>query len=253
MLCHAVSASYTSCTVVIVGFCLVWGRVCLSRELVSALWFEDTSFLHEQILDTPVGRFSVRQMVFFLVFGLLAYIVSLGFGDLVLKVVFGGVVFFVGAAVALWKVRTLPLEVHLFYLFRREFLQPKKTKDKTHHLPVDQPAVEMVLSASLGVPLRITGILKDTTDNFLPDKTFNININGQVYSKIATDTEGFYSTYIIPNQLGQSQITLTPTDSTEPIQKIMVNVTPVKEEKETEKEKEEEENKNAKTKTEPKT
>jgi len=249
MLCHAVSVSYIA---VVVGFCLVWGWVCLSREVVSALWFEDVGFLHEQILDTPVGRFSIRQMLLFLTFGLLAYIVSLCFTDLMLKVVFGGVVFCVGAAVALWKVRTLPLEVHLFYLVRRRFLRSKRFKVNPYDLPVDQLSGGVLLSATLGMPLRIAGVLRDVTSGkILADKTFNININGQVYSQVTTDTEGFFSTYILPNQLGQSQITLTPTDSTKPTQKILVNVTPVKEEKETEKE--EEENKNAKTKNESKT
>jgi multidrug transporter EmrE-like cation transporter len=66
--------------------------------------FENVGFLNEQVLDTSVGSFSVRQMCFFLVFGLLAYVVSLVFVDLVLKVMF------VGVAVALWNVRTYPLK-----------------------------------------------------------------------------------------------------------------------------------------------
>ena len=40
-------------------------------ELVQALWFEDVGFLNEQLLDTPVGRFSIRQMCLFLFFGLM--------------------------------------------------------------------------------------------------------------------------------------------------------------------------------------
>jgi len=44
--------------------------VVLVSELISALWFEDVGFLNEALLDTPVGRFSIRQMALFLVFGL---------------------------------------------------------------------------------------------------------------------------------------------------------------------------------------
>jgi hypothetical protein len=65
---------------------------------VQTLWFEDGVFWHEQMLDTPLGRFSVRQMGMFLVFGLLAWTVSLAFSDLVLKIVAAGAIFFAGTA-----------------------------------------------------------------------------------------------------------------------------------------------------------
>ncbi|MCL2312095.1 MAG: hypothetical protein FWC41_06365, partial [Firmicutes bacterium] len=70
--------------------CYLLVGVVFTSELVSALWFEDISFLNEQLLDTPVGRFSIRQMCMFLVFGLFGYLLSLVFVDLVLKVVVGG-------------------------------------------------------------------------------------------------------------------------------------------------------------------
>jgi hypothetical protein len=73
------------------------GLGCLS-ELVTTLWFEDVSFLHEQMLDTPLGRFSIRQMGIFLIFGLLAWVASLAFSDLVFKIVVAGAIFFTGAA-----------------------------------------------------------------------------------------------------------------------------------------------------------
>jgi len=67
----------------------------LVSELVLALWFEDVGFLNESLLDTPVGRFSIRQMVFFLFFGLIGWLLSLVFVDLVLKLVVGVGVFLV--------------------------------------------------------------------------------------------------------------------------------------------------------------
>ena len=84
-------------------------------ELVQALWFEDVGFLNEALLDTLVGRFSIRQMCLFLVFGLLGWLSSLVFADLVLKLVVGVGVFLVGAAIFSRKVKTVPPEVHLFF------------------------------------------------------------------------------------------------------------------------------------------
>jgi len=95
---------------------LVLLGVVLVSELVSALWFEDVSFLNEQLLDTPIGRFSIRQMILLLFFGLLAWLLSLVFVDLVLKVVMAGFMFSIGAAFFMRKVKTVAPERHLFYV-----------------------------------------------------------------------------------------------------------------------------------------
>jgi hypothetical protein len=209
--------------VVVFVFCLVWGLVCLSKELVSALWFEDTSFFNEQVLDTPVGRFSVRQMCFFLVFGLLAYVVSCVFGDLVLKVVFGGVVFCVGATIALWRVRTLPLEVHLLYLFKRRFLQHKRVSKVKVRRSV--PSTVVVLVGVLGVPVRVLGVLRDSASgNVLSAKPFVLLVVGTAYSSGVTDGEGFFSSCFVSDRLGQFHLSIVPEGSTEPFQKFLVNV-----------------------------
>jgi hypothetical protein len=34
-------------------------------ELIQTLWFEDVGFLHEQMLDTPLGRFSGHVIKYF--------------------------------------------------------------------------------------------------------------------------------------------------------------------------------------------
>ena len=203
----------------------LWRVVWLS-ELVSTLWFEDVGFIHEPILDTPLGRFSIRQTIIFLVFGLLVWVGSLIFADLALKIVAAGTIFFSGAAIFTRKIKTLPPEVHLFYLITNRSLQ-KPQKPPTNPKPIEPSTQSMFLSATLGVPLKVVGVLKDpTTDQILSNKPFNVNLDNTLYTKGLTDKDGFFCTYIVPDRFGLFQITLQPEDAHEPFQQITLNVNP---------------------------
>jgi len=109
---------------------------CLS-ELVTTLWFENVGFLNEQMLDTPVGRFSIRQMGIFLVFGLLAWIASLVFGDLVFKIVVAGGIFFTGAALFTRKIKTVAPEAHLLIL-SKDFYRQQQNQNSPFQLRVSR-------------------------------------------------------------------------------------------------------------------
>ena len=218
--------------------CLVLGVVLVS-ELVSALWFEDTGFLHEQMLDTPVGRFSIRQMALFLLFGVLGWLSSLVFADLIAKIVVGGCVFLLGVAVFSRKVKTIPPEMHLLYV-ARQFLviKPKQTKQRggsSSVVVVDEAAgssASLVLSGSLGVPVKVVGVLKDlATGKILSGKPFKVNINNTLHSSGVSDEEGCFCTYFVPDRFGVFQVEIQPEDAQEPAQQIMVNVNPKSEEK----------------------
>ena len=206
--------------------------VCLS-ELVQALWFETVSFLHEQMLDTPVGRFSIRQMGVFLIFGLLAWLSSLVFADLVLKVVVAGAIFFAGAALFTRKIKTVSPEAHLLYMIRRFSMQIKQKRSavKTKQ-SVEQVSKSVLLSATMGTPVKVVGVLKDFTGKILSGKEFKVNINNTTYSKGSTDEEGYFCTYFVPDRSGVFQLDIQPEDSTDPVQQITVNVQPKTEEKE---------------------
>jgi hypothetical protein len=213
------------------------GADCVS-ELVQALWFEDTSFLNEQMLDTPVGRFSIRQMVLFLFFGLFGWLLSLVFADLVLKICVGGGVFLVGAALFSRKVKTVSPEVHLFYLARR-FLEVKLKGCKQRESSGEgMGSRSLLLSGSLGVPVKVVGVLKDlATGKILSGKAFKVCVNNAVHSKGVSDGEGCFCAYFVPDRFGVFQIEIQPEDASGHVQQIMVNVNP----------KSEEEKQNAKT------
>ena len=203
---------------------------CLS-ELVTTLWFENVGFLNEQMLDTPVGRFSIRQMGIFLVFGLLAWVASLAFGDLVLKIVVAGGIFFTGAALFTRKIRTVSPEAHLLYFIKR-FLQTT-TKQK-RALPTkskqsgEQASKSMLLSATLGAPVKVVGILKDFSGKILSGKNFKVHINNITHSNGSTDQEGYFCTYFTPDHPGLFQIDIQPEDHPETIQQITIQINPQK-------------------------
>jgi hypothetical protein len=210
------------------------GVVCVS-ELVSALWFEDVGFLHEQILDTPVGRFSIRQMCLFLFFGLLGWLLSLVFADLVLKLVVGGGVFFVGATVFSRKVKTVPPEVHLLYVVRQFLLSKPKRPNQKDTQPEESASRFLLLFGSLGVPVKVVGVLKDlTTGRILSGKNFKVSVNNTVHSKGSTDEDGCFCAYFVPDRFGVFQIEIQPEDAQELSQQITVNVNPKSEEKQNE-------------------
>ena len=198
-------------------------------ELVSTLWFEDVGFLHEQMLDTPLGRFSIRQMIIFLIFGLLAWTVSLLFADIVLKIVVVGVIFFSGAAIFNRKIKTLPPEKHLLYLVNKRFLQinQKPPNPTTTPMPGAPATKAMLLSATLGVPLKVVGILKDlATGKALSSKNIKVSIDNTAHTKSSTDEDGLFCTYFIPDRFGLFQIAIQPEGFSEPIQQITVSVNP---------------------------
>ena len=212
--------------------------VVLVSELVQVLCFDGVGFLHEQLLDTPVGRFSIRQMSIFLIFGLLAWLLSLAFADLVLKVVVAGAVFFAGAALFTRKIKTVSPEAHLLYMIRRFSMQVKQKRSAVKaKQSVGQVSKSLLLSATLGVPVKVVGVLKDVTGKILSGKNFKVNINNTTYSKGSTDKEGCFCTYFIPDCSGVFQLDIQPEGSTDPVQQITVNVQP----------KTEEENKHAET------
>ena len=199
---------------------------------MQTLWFEDVGFLNEQMLDTPVGRFSIRQTGIFLAFGLLAYAASLLSGDLIFKIVAAGSIFFTGAAIFTRKVKTVPPEMHLLYLVGVG--RPLKVKQKTRkgqkreeHVETTAPAKSMMLSATLGVPVKVVGVLKDPAlKKPLLNRSFEISVDGAAYSKGFTDEEGFFCAYFVPDHFGVFKIEVKPEGFAGTTQQITVNVKP---------------------------
>jgi hypothetical protein len=207
----------------------VWfGVVGYLSELIQTLWFEDVGFLHEQMLDTPVGRFSIRQMCLFLIFGLLAWITSLAFDDLVLKIVVAGATFFTGTALFTRKIKTVSPEAHLLWCFKKflQTLKQKKTPQTKNKQSIKPASKNRLLSTTISIPTKITDTLKDHQEKTLNNKNFKVNINNTTHSNnTTTNQKSYFCTYPTPNHPNLSQITIQPEDATEAIQQITVNTT----------------------------
>jgi len=215
------------------------GGVGWLSELVQTLWFEDVGFLHEQMLDTPLGRFSIRQMGIFLIFGLLSWVSSLVFVDLVLKIAVAGAVFFTGAALFTRKIKTVSPETHLLYLIRRVLPTSQNHAPSTKSKPqVEQVSKStLLLSATLGVPIKVVGVLKDFSGKILAGKPFSVHINNAVHSSGSTDAEGCFCTYFVPERSGRFEVVIQPEENPETSQQIIIQVNPkTKTEQEEEKE-----------------
>jgi len=201
-------------------------------EPMQTLWFEDVGFLNEQMLDTPVGRFSIRQTGIFLAFGLLSYSASLLSGDLIFKIVAAGAVFFTGAAIFTRKIKTVPPEMHLLYIVgvgRPLKVKQKKQKgqNREEHVEPTSLAKSMMLSATLSVPVKVVGVLKDPAlRKPLLNRSFEISVDGAPYSKGFTDEEGFFCAYFVPDHFGIFKIEVKPEGFAGSTQQITVNVKP---------------------------
>jgi hypothetical protein len=201
---------------------------------MQTLWFEDVGFLNEQMLDTPVGRFSIRQTGIFLAFGLLAWVASFVSEDLICKIVLAGAIFFTGVAIFTRKIKTVPPEVHLLYMIG--IGRPLQTTKQIHKRtdPAIVPALEpvtpsksMQVSATLGVPVKVVGVLKEPTGGkSLSGRNFEVTIDGTVHTKGFTDEEGFFCAYFVPDHYGIFKIEVKPEGFAESVQQIMVDVKP---------------------------
>jgi hypothetical protein len=150
-----------------------------------------------------------------------------------LKIVVGMGVFLVGASLFSCKVKTVPPEMHLFCVLWLFLLtKPKRSKQRVNSASGDGSYKSLLLSGSLGVPVKVVGVLKDlVTGKILSGKTFKVNINNTVHSGGVTDDEGCFCTYFVPDRFGVFQIEIQPEDAPEPVQQIMVSVNPKSEEK----------------------
>lgn len=198
---------------------------------VRTLWFEDVGFLNEPILDTPVGRFSIRQTVALLAFGLLGWAVASFFEDLMFKLVSAGVVFFVGAAVFTRKVKTVSPERHLLLMLgvgrplKRKFKTRRKAKGGRIRPP--PPVRSVVLSASLEAPVKVVGVLRDpASGRLLPHRGFEVYVDGKPHSEGSTDEHGFFSVFFVPDRYGTFKVEVKPKGFAEVAQQITVNVKP---------------------------
>ncbi|MCW4008799.1 MAG: hypothetical protein NWF09_08965 [Candidatus Bathyarchaeota archaeon] len=189
-------------------------------EPVNALWFEDVGFLNEPFLDTPFGKYSVRQMIILLSIAGISFASTLFFDDLLLKLVIAGSVFVVGAAFFMRRVKTLTPEKHLMLIlgFGRAIPKTalKKQTKKAAVKPQTVTAKSMTVTSELETPVKIVGVVQSpSTGKKIVNNHFDVYVDGKYYSSGITDEMGFFELFLSPDHYGTYNIEIKPKDTVE--------------------------------------
>lgn len=206
-------------------------------RIVQTLWFEDVGLFHEPILDTPLGRLTLRQTFTMLIFALLSYAATLPFTDIIFKAVAGASVFILGSAIFTHKVKTVPPERCILLALGIGRLSPKrpiKTVGKRGHgrkwgSIVETPTTikAMRLSTELDAPIKVIGVLRDpATGELLPGRGFEFIVDGVRHSSGVTDEQGFFTVFFAPPRFGVYRVEVKPEGFAGASQKFEIHAEP---------------------------
>lgn len=185
---------------------------------------------HEPLMDTPVGKLTLRQIAILVIFGVLAYGVARTQppSDPMSMVMAGGLTFLPGLFLAFKKVKTISPEAHLAMLlfgFGRGFgprpgtaKRGRRIKGKTlvpveESQPIQVPQhVEVEVGAAGGEkPVVISGLLRNPrTGEVMPATPFTVYVDGRRYQDGFTDEHGTFTIYFTPQHLGVHTVELLP-------------------------------------------
>ena len=187
-------------------------------RIVQALWFEEVGLFYEPILDTPVGRLTLKQTGFLIAFAGVAWTAALIFEDIILKIAVGGAIFIFGIAVFTRRTKTLPLEKSLLFALgigrmkQRSPISVKTKKRAEGDRKFEQPPIKMMkVSATLDGPVKIVGVLRDpSTGRVLSARSFEFTVDGVWHSSGVTDEQGFFTVFFAPQRLGTYRVEVQP-------------------------------------------
>jgi hypothetical protein len=201
-------------------------------RVVRTLWFEDVGLLNEPVFDTPLGRLTIRQTIALMAFALLAWTTTLFFEDLIFKVVVGGAVFLFGAVLFMHRVKTVPPERVVLLALGLGRKCPRKPMEarkavRKGLMGAPAPAKTVRVSAELDAPVKIVGVLRDpSTGRLLPERSFEVCVDGGPYSAGVTDEQGFFTVFFAPQRYGAYRVEVRPEGYAGPAQTLEVLVQP---------------------------
>jgi len=207
----------------------------MPRVVQQTLWFEDVSIVHQPVIDTPLGRLSLRQMAGLGLSALLGYLASLLLADLIFKVAAGAIAFLPGAIIVMQPVRTVAPERYLLLMFGLGVLKPRrakpgragKGKGGVKAEPVKGEVKVMRVSATLEAPIKIVGVLRDpSTGELLAERGFDFLVDGEYHSSGVTDEEGFFTVFFAPKRYGVYRVEVRPEGYAGSAQEFEVHVEP---------------------------
>lgn len=203
-------------------------------RVIRTLCFEELSIAYQPLLDTPIGKLSLRQTAVLLIFAVLAFLVaSVVSSDLAIQLIVGGGILVVGVAVFGRKVKTLPPERLLLYMFvgskqarRRKVVREEAAAEKlVAEKPLQIPNA-VNISSDLDTPVKLVGVLRDPQSGRpLPVKPYDVLVDGEKVFSGVTDENGFFTIYFTPGRYGVFNVEVRPEKSVVS-QKVPVQVVP---------------------------
>jgi hypothetical protein len=199
---------------------------------VQSLWFEEVSLIHEPLLDTPIGRLTLRQTAALILFALSAWMASLLFTDVIFKLFVGGAVFTLGAVIFTHKVKTVPPERCILLALgigrarpRKPVKMKKRIEGGGRSTMAPTPLKKMRVSAMLDAPIKVVGVLKDPSNGkLLPHRGFEFIVDGVRHSSGVTDEQGFFTVFFAPQRFGVYRVEVRPDGYAGATQTFMVQV-----------------------------
>ncbi|HDH44909.1 MAG TPA: hypothetical protein ENG66_05920 [Thermococcus sp.] len=204
-------------------------------RIIRVLCFEEVGFLNEPILNTPIGKFSIRQMIVILGFAGLAAIAFMSIPDQLFAIVIAGSIFVGGFAIFGRKVKTISPEYTLYLiLFKRGLPKPKPVKPRPPTQPglpipekeLSKPQNVVHISSFLDSPVRIVGLLRDpqTGEPFV-NRPFDVFLGGERIFSGVTDENGFFTIFFMPPSYGSFELEIKPARTVVSV-KVPVEIAP---------------------------
>jgi len=135
--------------------------------------------------------------------------------DIIFRALPAVVVFFAGAALFTWPVKTIPPERTILLALGIGRKSPRRKTEKVKKkAPTKAPAPTVKVSkaqAVVGEPLKIVGTLRDPSlGTPLANKSFEVYADGTLFYRGVTDEQGGFAVVFIPQDVGIVKITVKP-------------------------------------------
>jgi hypothetical protein len=218
-------------------------------RIIRVLCFEELGFLNEPLLDTPIGKLSIRQTIIFLVFGLVGFTVFSLIPEQTIGMIVAVAVAVAGIAGFGRRVKTVSPE-HILIIMLTGGDRVRKPSPKTEEAATPEAAIpegastadELVkpatpsgatgkviqVSSTLDAPVKLVGMLKDPeTGRALGNRAFEVFVNRERVTEGITDDGGFFMIFFAPFSYGLFMVEIKPEGMTRS-QTIKVQVNPAR-------------------------
>jgi hypothetical protein len=203
-------------------------------RVIRTLCFEELGVIHQPVLNTPIGKLSMRQMVVLISFAGVSFLLAMIFApdDLIMELMIAAPIAIVGISIFGRKVKTISPERLLIYMFtggrkvKKVKVEPEGEVEKlAAEKPLSIPNVVNV-SSSLDSPVKLVGVLRDPqTGRNLPLKAYEVFVDGEPVFSGVTDESGFFTIFFTPTRYGVFDVEVKPEKSITS-QRIPIQVVP---------------------------